>query len=171
MATTWPPVSAWPIEPHKHAAKFSKHLSETICGMDQSRDQTVPAALVRAMIIGITSLVSKIQKMPDLRSTQDTLDLVQAEARAAAEDTRKVLQEIKNELKEAKAVHQLTEKDTQKCKVAARESTEVGKTVMAALKDIKNTEAQAAGQTYTSVASKGLASNMHNIQYQRPMNA
>jgi hypothetical protein len=43
--------------------------------------------------------------MPNLRSTQDTLNIVQAEARAAAENTKKALQEIKNELKEAKAAH------------------------------------------------------------------
>jgi hypothetical protein len=170
MATTWPPVSAWPIEPREHAAKLSKHLSEALCSMDQSRDQTVPATLVKAIIIGITSLVSKIQKMPDLRSTQDTLNIVQAEARAAAEDTRKALQEIKEELKEAKATHQLTGQDTQECKVAARESTEMGRTVMAALREIKGTGAQATGQTYASVASRGLASSMHNTQYQRPMN-
>jgi hypothetical protein len=43
--------------------------------------------------------------MPDLRLTQNTLNIVQAEARAAAEDTKKTLQEIKNKLKKAKAVH------------------------------------------------------------------
>jgi hypothetical protein len=91
MATTWPPVSAWPIEPREHAAKFSKHFSEALCSMDQSRDQTVPATLVKAIIIDITFLVSKIQKMPDLRSTQDTLNIVQAEAKAAAEDIKKAL--------------------------------------------------------------------------------
>jgi hypothetical protein len=99
MVTTWPQVSAWPIEPREHAAKFSKYLSETLYSMNQSKNQTIPAILVKAIIIGITSLVSKIQKMPDLRLTQETLNIVQTEARAAAEDTRKVLQEIKEELK------------------------------------------------------------------------
>jgi hypothetical protein len=138
--------------------------------MDQSRDQTVPATLVKAIIIDITSLVSKIQKMPNLRLTQNTLNIVQAKAKTAAEDTRKALQKIKNKLKKAKAAYQLTGQNTQKCKIAARESTEIRRTVMAALRKIKGTRAQATGQTYASVASRGLASSMHNIQYQKPMN-
>jgi hypothetical protein len=91
MATTWPPVSAWPIESREHAAKFSKHLSEALCSMNQLRDQTVFAILVKAIIIGITSLVSKIQKMPDLRLTQDILNIIQVKARAVAKNTKKAL--------------------------------------------------------------------------------
>jgi hypothetical protein len=41
---------------------------------------------------------------------------------------------------------------------------------MAALRELKGTGAQASGQTYAFIASKGLASSMHNTQYQRPIN-
>jgi hypothetical protein len=104
--------------------------------------------------------------MTDLRLTQDILNIVQAEARAAAEDTKKALQKIKNELKKkkkkAKAAHQLTGKDTQEYKIAAHEFTKIRKTVMIALRELKGTRAQVNGQIYAFIALKGLASSMHN---------
>jgi hypothetical protein len=164
MATSWPQERAWPTEPREHAAYLSRYLSDALDCVERAGDQPVPSNIVKSMILGITSLVTKIQNMPDVRVRHEALNVVQAEARAEAQNKTQALQEIKKELEDTKT--KLNESITmaEEGKMAAREATEIGRTVTAMLKEMKTVGIQnrvANTPSYAAITSKGLATSIH----------
>ncbi|KAJ3573300.1 hypothetical protein NPX13_g4753 [Xylaria arbuscula] len=167
MATSWPQGGAWPTEPREHTAYLSRYLKDALDCVERAGDQPVPSNIVKSMILGITSLVTKIQNMPDVRILQEALNVVQAEARAEAQNKTQALQEIKKELEDTKT--KLNESITmaEEGKLAVREATEMGRTVTAMSKEMKTTSIQnrvLGTPSYAAMASRGLATSIHNIQ-------
>lgn len=68
------------VGPSEHTAYLSRYLRDALKCVERAGDQPVPSNIVKSMILGITSLVTKIQNMPDVRVLHETLNLVQAEA-------------------------------------------------------------------------------------------
>ena len=88
MAIPWPQGADWPIELHEHATELTKYLGDTLDCIDRSQDQHVPANLVRTMITGTLTMISKTLRTPDLNLIQDTLSIMQTEEDRMARVTR-----------------------------------------------------------------------------------
>ncbi|KAI8956692.1 hypothetical protein F5Y11DRAFT_361494 [Daldinia sp. FL1419] len=142
MATTWPQEMAWPTEHRKHAARLNKYLKEALLCIERSNDQPVPQELAKTMILGTLSLLIKLQNIPEISSIQATLQTAQTKAKADAEQTKQSLAEIKEEMRSTKTIMQQSLTEIQKNKTATREATEIGRTVMAMVREMKSTEAQ-----------------------------
>ncbi|KAI0831528.1 hypothetical protein F5Y06DRAFT_281512 [Hypoxylon sp. FL0890] len=125
MATSWPQERAWPTEPREHAAYLSRYLRDALDCVERAGDQPVPSNIVKLMILGITSLVTKIQNMPDVRVLYEAVNLVQAEARAEAQSKTQALQGIKKELEDTKTRLNKSITMVEEGKIAAREVTEM----------------------------------------------
>ncbi|KAI3326689.1 hypothetical protein HD806DRAFT_414072 [Xylariaceae sp. AK1471] len=167
MAASWPQERAWPTEPREHAAYLSRYLRDALDCVERAGDQPVPSNIVKSMILGITSLVTKIRNMPDVRVLHEALNLVQAEARAEAQNKTQALQETKKELEDAKTKLNKSIIIAEEGKMAAREATKMGRTVTAMLKEMKTAGGQnrvASTPSYAAIASKGLATSVRNIQ-------
>ncbi|KAI0388182.1 hypothetical protein F5Y17DRAFT_453852, partial [Xylariaceae sp. FL0594] len=57
----------WPTEAREHATYLNKYLPDALLCVQQANDQPVPANIVKSTILGMLSLVAKIQNMPDLQ--------------------------------------------------------------------------------------------------------
>jgi hypothetical protein len=99
--------------------------------------------------------------------------MARTEAKIAAESTMQALDEIKMELKQAANTSQRTLENIREShekqdetKAAAKESTDIGRTVMRLVREAKDTEQHNRSgtlRTYASVAAgNGLATSMHN---------
>ncbi|KAI1157436.1 hypothetical protein F5B18DRAFT_665974 [Nemania serpens] len=109
--------------------------------------------------------------MPDIRSIQETLTIIRNEAKEAANITSLSLNEMRDNIEHTTAQLQkeLQEsvKNGNEAKEAAREATEVGRTVTAIVRGIKNNGMQnraAAMPSYAAIAARGLATSIHNTQ-------
>ncbi|KAI0804889.1 hypothetical protein GGR55DRAFT_305475 [Xylaria sp. FL0064] len=138
--------------------------------VEQAQDQPIPANLVKSMILGMASLVAKTMSMPDVRSIQETLNIIQTEVKNETNITALTLYEIKDDMERTATKLQEIQESVKKgneAKVAAREATEVGRTVTAIVREIKNNGTQnrtAPMPSYAAIASRGLATSMHNTQ-------
>ncbi|KAI1359310.1 hypothetical protein F5Y08DRAFT_344830 [Xylaria arbuscula] len=171
MATSWPQARAWPTEPREHATYINKYLRDALLCVEQAQDQPIPANIVKSTILGMLSLVAKIQSMPDVRSIQETLNIIRNEVKEAASITSLTLNEMRDDMEHTNALMQkeLQEsvKNGNEAKEAAREATEVGRTVTAIVRGIKNNGMQnrtAAMPSYATMAARGLATSIHNTQ-------
>ncbi|RYO78316.1 hypothetical protein DL764_010130 [Monosporascus ibericus] len=142
MATSWPQERAWPTEPREHAANLSRYLRDALVCVERAGDQAVPTNIVKSMILGILSLVTKVQNMPDVQVLKEALDVTQAEARAATQDSKQALQSIKKELQDTKETLSKSITETEESKLAAREATEMGRTATVMLREMKSTGIQ-----------------------------
>jgi hypothetical protein len=177
MATSWPQEVAWPAEFREHATQLGKYLREALLCIERARDQPVPQGLVKVMAMGALSLVNKIHNIPDLDTVRDALQMARTELKIAAESTTQALNDIKTELKQVANTSQQalegireSHEAQNETKAAARESTDIGRTVITSVKDIKNAEQRnrpSPLRTYASVAAgNGLATSIHNPSHQ-----
>ena len=60
MAIPWPQGADWPLEIREHATELTKCLRDTLNCIDRSQDQAVPANLVRTIITGTLTMISKL---------------------------------------------------------------------------------------------------------------
>ncbi|KAJ3560527.1 hypothetical protein NPX13_g9270 [Xylaria arbuscula] len=109
--------------------------------------------------------------MPDVRSIQETLNIIRNEVKEAASTTSMTLDEMRDDMEHtnAKLQKELQEsvRNGNEAKVAAREATEVGRTVTAIVREIKSNGTQsrtASMPSYAAMASRGLATSIHNTQ-------
>ncbi|KAI1288565.1 hypothetical protein F5Y03DRAFT_401726 [Xylaria venustula] len=127
MATSWPQQTAWPTEIREHATYLSKYLQDAFRCVEQAQEQPIPANLVKSMILGMASLVAKTMNMPDVRSIQETLNIIQTEAKNEANITALTLYEIKDDMERTatKLQKEIQEsvKNGNEAKVAAKEAT------------------------------------------------
>ncbi|KAI1315997.1 hypothetical protein F5Y16DRAFT_414742 [Xylariaceae sp. FL0255] len=172
MVTPWPKGTAWPTEVREHATYLNKYLRDALLCVEEAQDRPVPANIVKSMILGVLSLVAKTQTMPDVRSIQDALNTIQLEARTTANIASVAIDEMRDDMENmnAKLLKDLQEsvKAGNEAKTAASEATEVGRTVMAIVREMKSNVTQnraAATPTYAAMASKGLATSIHNTQH------
>ncbi|KAI1287206.1 hypothetical protein F5Y03DRAFT_401992 [Xylaria venustula] len=107
--------------------------------------------------------------MPDIRSIQETLNIMRNEVKEAASITSLTLNEMRDDMEHPNAQLQkeLQEsvKNGDEAKEAAREATEVGRTVTAIVRGIKNNGTQnrtAVMPSYAAMAARGLATSIHN---------
>lgn len=171
MATSWPPERPCPTEPREHAAHLSKYLNDALTCVENAGDQPIPARIVKSMILSLRSLVTKVQHMPDVGTLNDSLQTVQAEARTTAEKTTQMLCDMKQELHDTKTQLAETTHVVEDTKIAARGATEMGRTVLTTLREMKSDAMQ--NQTggipsYAAMAARGLTSSIHNATIARP---
>jgi hypothetical protein len=173
-----PPEVAWPAEFREHATKLGKYLRDALPSIECAGHQPVPLDLVKFMAMGALALVTKIHNLPDLGTIHDTLQMARSESKAAADDAMQALHDIKMEPRQAANTSQQAlegirqNNDAQnETKTAARESTEIGRTVMTMVREMKNADQQnrtGPMRTYASVAAgNGLATSIHNPLNQR----
>ncbi|KAH7248188.1 gag-like protein [Fusarium solani] len=162
-----------PAEFREHATQLGKYLREALLCIERERDQPVPQGLVKVMAMGALSLVNKIHNIPDLDTVRDALQMARTESKIAAESTTQALNDIKTELKQVantsqQALEGIRESHEAQIetKAAARESTDISRTVITMVRDIKNVDQRnrpSPLRTYASVtAGNGLATSIHN---------
>ena len=135
MATPWPQQPAWPTPFREHATRLSTYLQDALTCIDRTQSQPVPADLVKVIIHGTLTFILKVQHPPDLSTVCDALNILQTEAKASSDNTARMLDAVKHELKTeimntADTVHaiaaniQLNTRAGQDAKIAAKEAVE-----------------------------------------------
>ncbi|KAK3109438.1 hypothetical protein LTR53_017312 [Teratosphaeriaceae sp. CCFEE 6253] len=164
MATSWPQETAWPAEHREHATHLTKYLRDTLNCIDRSQDQPVPVDLVRLIIHGTISLIAKVQRVPDLSSIYDNLQVMQAQAKTAGKETTQALSKISEGMSKNRSKIQKTVDIAEEVKALAQDAAEVGQNTAGILKDIKNKGLLSSGNTalnYAAAAANGtVASNV-----------
>jgi hypothetical protein len=175
MATSWPRRATWPTPLREHATTLSTFLHDVLHTIERNGSQSVPADLAGDVIRGALTFVLKTQHTPDLGTIRDALGVVQTEAKATAEQTAQVLDQIKGELKHTVEIMQQTATNIQQncnaaeeARAAAKEATQVGKATLEMAREIKNKsqQQQANGPvSYAAAAARGLPiAGIHNTQ-------
>jgi hypothetical protein len=178
MATPWPPEVARPAEFREHATKLGKYLRDALLSIECAGHQPVPPDLVKYMAMGALALVTRVHNLPDLGTIHDALQMARSESKTAADNTMQALHDIKTELRHTANTSQQALEGIQQnndaqneTKTAARESTEIGRTVMTMVREIKIADQHnrpSPLRTYASVAAgNGLATSIHNPLNQR----
>jgi hypothetical protein len=108
----------------------------------QRDTQPVPAEQLIKMKIATLSLISKVQRTPDMTSVHDEINTIHTEVAQNAVRKAKELATIEEELKNLTANVQKGLAASQKAPVAAKEAAEVGKMVTGITRDIKNKDMQ-----------------------------
>ncbi|EMD60744.1 hypothetical protein COCSADRAFT_49624, partial [Bipolaris sorokiniana ND90Pr] len=167
MATPWPQQPAWPTPFREHATRLSTYLQDALTCIDRTQSQPVPADLVKIIIHGTLTFILKVQHAPDLSTVCDALSILQTEAKATSDNTARMLdavkQELKTELKNTTdTVHtiaanvQLNIRAGEEAKTAAKEAAEVGKASLEMARRIKNAGPQTGGAlSYAAMAARG----------------
>jgi hypothetical protein len=65
MATTWPQATVWPTDLCEHATQLSKLLRETLQRIESAKEESVPAPLVKSLIVAVYALTTKVEGAPD----------------------------------------------------------------------------------------------------------
>lgn len=138
MATPWPQGADWPLELREHATELTKYLRDTLNCIDRSPDQAVPATLVRTMITGTLTMISKTLRTPDLTTIQDTLSIMQTEAEETARESAKVMEMVRMELRNNAADIKRNITIGEKTKATAEEAREKGKEIVEVVKELKD---------------------------------
>ena len=168
MAIPWPQAADWPLELREHATELTKYLRDTLNCIDRSQDQAVPASLVRTLITGTLTMISKTLRTPDLTTIQDTLSIMQTEADEAARESAKVMEMVRMELRNNAADIKRNITIGEKTKAAAEEAKEKGKEIVEAVNELKDKvpPVRIHGQmSYAAAAASGmLASGTQSTQ-------
>lgn len=138
MAIPWPQGADWPLELREHATELTKYLGDMLNCIDRSSDQAVPANLVRTMITGTLTMISKTLRTPDLTTIQDTLSIMQTEADEIARESAKVMEMVRTELRNNAADIKRNITIGEKTKAAAEEAREKGKEIVEAVNELKD---------------------------------
>lgn len=168
MTFPWPQEADWPIGLHEHAAQLTKHLRDALLHLDREKDQPVPPDRVRMMVMAALSLVVKAQRTPDMTTVHDKIRTIHTELNQNAEGTAKELASIREELRNNMTGIQKSITIGEEAKTAAKEATDVGKTIAGMTREIKNKGPQYQAGTptsYAAVAAQGaLAASTYNTQ-------
>lgn len=168
MATSWPQETVLPAEHREHATHLTKYLRDTLNCIDRSPSQPVPVDLVRVIVNGTISLIAKFQRIPDLSSIHDSLQIMQTEAKSVGQETTLALGKIREDMNRHTSKIQKTAEIAAEVKALAQGAAEVGQNTANTLKDIKNKGLPSSGNTalsYAAVAASGaVASNVQMKQ-------
>ncbi|KAF2015999.1 hypothetical protein BU24DRAFT_409159 [Aaosphaeria arxii CBS 175.79] len=144
MATQWPQQATWPSAIHEHASRLSTYLEASLTCIERTNNQPVPADLVNTIIHGTVTSILKVQHIPYLSAISDALRILQAEAKATANENAQTFSNIKNELTNStEAARQFTIATHQNTNIgeepraAAKEAAETGKTVLEITREIQ----------------------------------
>ncbi|KAK9443894.1 HET domain protein [Metarhizium brunneum] len=147
MATSWPQEVAWPAGFREHATQLGKYLSNALLCIERAKDQHVPHNLIKIITMSALSLVNKIHNVPDFSSVRDALQMARTESKSAVASAMQALDDIKKELKQAANTGQQTLEGIRKShevqnetKVGASESTDIGRTVLTMMREMKNAD-------------------------------
>ncbi|KJK73915.1 hypothetical protein H634G_10821 [Metarhizium anisopliae BRIP 53293] len=131
----------------EHATQLDKYLRDALLCIERTKDQPVPHDLVKIMAMGALSLVNKFHNVPGFSSVHDALQMARTESKTAVESTMQTPDDIKKELKQAANTSQQTlegirksHEEQNETKIAASESTDIGRTVMAMMREMKNAD-------------------------------
>ncbi|SCO92657.1 uncharacterized protein FRV6_16785 [Fusarium oxysporum] len=173
MATLRPQEAACLAGVREHATQLGKYLRDALLCIERAKAQPVPHDLVEIITIGALSLSNKIHNIPDLGTVHDALQMARTESKIATESTMQALNDIKAELRQAANTSQQALKGIRESqeaqdetKAAARESTDMGRIVMAMVRETKNADQHIRPsplRTYASVVARnGLATSIRN---------
>jgi DNA-binding PucR family transcriptional regulator len=98
----------------------------------------VPANLVRTMITGTPTIISKTLRPPDLTTIQDTLNIMQTEAKDRTEETAKAMATVRVELRYNAADIKQSITIGEETRAAVEEATEKGSKVVGVVKELKD---------------------------------
>ena len=130
--------------------------------------QPLSADIVGDIIRGALTFVLKTRHFPDLSSLSNAINVVQTEARAAADNTAQTLDQIKQELKSTVELDQRSAANIQRngntaeeARAAAKNATEVGKVTLEVVREIRNRRPQPQEQanepmSYAAAAARGV---------------
>jgi hypothetical protein len=167
MATPWPQQPAWPTPFREHATRLSTYLQDALTCIDRTQNQPVPADLIRVIIYSTLTFILKVQHAPDLSTVCNSLNILQTKAKASSDNTARMLDAVKQELKTklkntANTVNaiaakvQLNIRAGEDAKTAAKEAVEVGKANLQMARQIKNAGPQTGGAlSYAAIAAQG----------------
>jgi ABC-type Fe3+-hydroxamate transport system substrate-binding protein len=119
----------------------------------------VPANLVRTMITGTLTMVSKTLRTPDLTTIQDTLNITQTEAKERAEEIAKPLETVKVELRNNAADIKRSITIGEETRTAAEGATEKGRKVAEEIEELKEKVPSVRGHgqmSYAAAAANGM---------------
>ena len=159
MAAQWPQGAAWPLDLREHATELTKYLRDTLDCMDHLQDQDVPSDLVKSMVTGTLSLINKTLRTLDLSTIQDALNMMKTEAKAASEESAKVVETVRVELRNNAADIKRGIKIGEETKTAAQKAAEKGNKVVKMVKEIKDKapHGEAHGpMSYAAAAASGM---------------
>jgi hypothetical protein len=106
--------------------------------IDRSQGQAVPANLVRTMITGIPTMINKTLGAPDLTTIQDTLKIMQTEAKDRIEETAKAMPTVRVELRYNAADIKQSITVGEETRAAVEEAAEKGSKVVGVVKELKD---------------------------------
>jgi len=170
MTIPWPQEVEWPIGLHEHATRLTGYLRNALIHLESGQAQPVPPDQVKTMIMMILSLIVKAQRTPDMTTVFDQLRIMHTEMAQSTNGTDKGMTDIKEELKALTTGIQKSIMVGEEAKIAAKEATEVSKTVAGMTRDIKNRGQQhqaSMPMSYAAAAAQGgLAASIYNAQTQ-----
>ena len=119
----------------------------------------------------MVSLLAKIQNVPNLSTTYNSLDIMQLEAKSTSKETIEALATVKEEMNNGRMEMTKYTAAGEEVEPLARERAEVGKTVVSIIREVKNRGLQpvvGAPLSYVAVvASDTLASAYTNHRMPR----
>jgi hypothetical protein len=120
METAWPPQLLWKEDTREHATQLSEYLKQISKCLRAANDHPVPTANVKAMISATMSLITKQLRAPDIRTIEDTLQVMQTTQNEALKRMQEDLVEIKETAKEAKDAAEKAEETSREIKQRAQ---------------------------------------------------
>lgn len=134
--------------------------------MNSSQNQPIPTRHVRYVFAGMISLMNKYRNVPDLSTIHDSLKVMQVEAKSASEETPQALAKVKDRVYSNIVEFKKCTATGEETKALAKEATEVGKTAVGIVREVKNKRIQAGGgspMSYAAVAASGTFQQAHTI--------
>ena len=137
MAIPWPEEVIWPVGLHEHATRLSGYVQNVLLHF-QRETHAVPADQVIKVMMATISLITKVQRTPDMSTVHDKIRGIHTEVTQNANGVAKELAAMRDELKSLTNNVQTGALASQEASAAAKEAAEVGKTVAGMTRDIKN---------------------------------
>lgn len=164
MAIPWPQEADWPLEIREHAAELTKYLRDALNCIGRSQGQAVPASVVKTIITGMLTMISKTLRIPDLTTVHNILNIMRIEAKERTQATAKNMEVIKVELRDNATHIRRSITIGKRTKAAAEMATEKRTRAVDIVKELRDeaTCVSACGKmSYAAVAANGmLASNV-----------
>ncbi|KAI3326469.1 hypothetical protein HD806DRAFT_532101 [Xylariaceae sp. AK1471] len=165
MTTSWPQQTAWPTEVREHVPSRRAPLRRTSTRSTDTSQFSQVDDLGNAILSRENNEYARRPIHP--RDPKHHSNQVKNETNITALTLYEIKDYMERTATKLQEEIQKGVKNGNEAKVAAREATEVGRTVTAIVREIKNNGTQnriAPMPSYAAMASRGLATTMHNTQ-------
>jgi len=130
MASTWPKATAWPNDLREHATYFSKYLRDALLCIESTKEQPIPAPLVKTMIAAMSVIFTKIESTPDYNTVVQALTTIQNDLNTTAttvKTTAETVQTTATAVQRTATASQQALTISQETKAITREVAEAGR--------------------------------------------